>query len=63
MFIVGLDDAIEAGALVLAHHMNLNAHEIFTEFSGDLFLDKVCELLADPRWIPRAGPTTYHIAS
>jgi len=56
MFLAGLEDAIEAGALVLAHHMNLYAREIFTEFSGDLFL-------ADPRCIPRTGPTPYHIAS
>lgn len=50
MFFVRLEDAMTAGALALAHHIDLYAR--VTEFSPEFVLDKVIELLLDPHWVP-----------
>jgi hypothetical protein len=41
LFRAGLEDAMEAGPLVLAHHMNLHAWEAFAKFSWEYLLDKI----------------------
>jgi hypothetical protein len=41
LFRAWLEDAMEAGPLVLAHHMNLHAREAFAEFSWEYLLDKI----------------------
>lgn len=56
LFLTGLEDAMEAKPLALAHDMNLYVQEAFAEFSREYLLDKVCMFLADPRWVPDADP-------
>jgi hypothetical protein len=56
MFLAWLADAIEPGALVLAHHMDPYAQEVFIEFSREYILDNICRLLADPHWVPDVDP-------
>jgi hypothetical protein len=57
LFLVGIENAMEAGPLVLAGHMNLHSREAFTEFSSEYLLDKICILFVDSCWVPDADPT------
>jgi len=54
----GLEDAVEAEPLALAHHMNLYAREAFADFSREFIHNKVLMRVddKDPLWVRDKDP-------
>lgn len=48
MFLAELEDVVPAGTPMLARRMDLEAREVFGEFSQEVILNKVIKLLLDP---------------
>lgn len=66
-FLAHLEEAVEAGPVALAHHMNLNAKEAFAKFSQQYLLDTAFKIWEDPRRTNDTDPppqsTTSYLGS